>query len=370
MDTDLTRTATHTIVLDVMGADRGPATIVAGGLDAARRLGNKAHVIFVGRKEEIEPCFQEEKQLPKNFSVQHAEGEIPMTMAARDSVRVKNNSMKVGLKMVKSREGDAFVSPGNTGAVMANALLSLGRIEGVLRPAITSVFPTATGRPTVVLDVGANADCKPQHLSQFATMGSVYASVIFNLEAPRVGLISIGEEQSKGNELIFESRKLLERSKINFIGHVEGRDILAGTVDVAVIDGFTGNVLLKFGESIMPMLVKQMQRQIQTNLFSRVGAVLLLPFLRRLKNSLDYAEAGGAPLLGVDGNVIICHGSSNDRAISNAVVVAYEMARTGVKERIHDELVTNHFGQGNGTESKSQDTRDGVVYAAQHTDQR
>jgi glycerol-3-phosphate acyltransferase PlsX len=370
MDAGVTKTAKHKIVLDVMGADLGPSTIVGGGLMAAERFGEAIHVILVGRRPEIEEALRERKMLPKNISVQHADEEIRMTDAARDSVRVRNSSMAVGLRLVKSGEADAFVSPGNTGAVMANSLLILGRIEGVLRPAITSMFPTSTGRQTIVLDVGANADCKPQHMSQFAVMGSVYASVIFNLEAPRVGLISIGEEQSKGKELIFETYKLLEGSKINFVGNIEGRDILSGTIDVAVVDGFTGNILLKFGESIMPMLVKTMRRQVQTNLFSRVGASLLLPFLRRLKNSLDYAEAGGAPLLGVNGNVIICHGGSNEKAISSAVAVAFEMAEKGVKERIHDDLVTNHFGQTNGTDTKSQDTRDGIIYATSPSDQR
>ena len=366
----MTKTAKHTIVLDVMGADRGPSTIVDGGLLAAERFGDAVHIILVGRRNEIEVAVRERKELPKNFSIQHADEEILMTDAARDSVRVRNSSMAVGLRLVKSGEADAFVSPGNTGAVMANSLLILGRIEGVLRPAITSMFPTSTGRQTIVLDVGANADCKPQHMSQFAVMGSIYASVIFNLEAPRVGLISIGEEQSKGKELIFESHKLLEESKINFVGNIEGRDILSGTIDVAVVDGFTGNILLKFGESIMPMLLKSMRRQVQTNLFSRVGAVLLLPFFRRMKNSLDYAEAGGAPLLGVNGNVIICHGGSNEKAISSAIAVAFEMAEKGVRQRIHDDLVTNHFGHNNGTDAKSQNPRNGILYATTSTDQR
>ncbi|MFQ6009276.1 MAG: phosphate--acyl-ACP acyltransferase, partial [Candidatus Zixiibacteriota bacterium] len=201
-------------------------------------------------------------------------------------------------------------------------------------------------------------------------MGSVYSSVIFNHESPRVGLVSIGEERSKGNELIFNAQKLLKNSSINFVGNIEGRDILSGTTDVAVTDGFTGNILLKFAESIQPMLVKSIQRQVQTNIFSRFGVILLAPFLKRMKNRWDYAEAGGAPLLGVNGVVIICHGSSNTRAISNAVVAAYEMSAKGIEKRIHDELITNHFGQNNGSRNKSEDHRNGLLCATSPTDQR
>ena len=235
-----------------------------------------------------------------------------MHVAATDGVRMKDSSISVGVMEVKEKRADAFVSPGNTGAVMATALLRLGRIKGVMRPAITTLFPTSTGRPTIVLDAGANADCKPIHLSQFAVMGSVYASVVSRLEYPRVGLLSIGEERSKGNELIFNAQNLLKKSKINFVGNIEGRDILSGKIDVAITDGFTGNILLKFAESIKPMLVKSVQRQIQTNIFSRVGAMLLLPFLKRMRNTFDYAESGGAPLLGVNGIVVICHGQLKD----------------------------------------------------------
>jgi glycerol-3-phosphate acyltransferase PlsX len=199
-------------------------------------------------------------------------------------------------------------------------------------------------------------------------MGSVYASTLFNHEAPRVGLISIGEERSKGNELIFSAQRLLKNSRINFVGNIEGRDILSGTIDVAVTDGFTGNILLKFAESVQPLLVKAINRQIQTNVFSRLAVMLMLPFLRRMRNTFDYAEYGGAPLLGVNGVVIICHGSSNAKAITRAIVVANEMAMKQVTERIHDELITNHFGKHDAIKSKSQDCRDGVVYSAGSND--
>jgi glycerol-3-phosphate acyltransferase PlsX len=348
----MTTNGTYRVALDVMGADRGPQAIVEGGVLAARALGSRLHVTLVGRKEAIEEALSHYyRELPKNISVEHAEAEVPMHIAATDGVKIKDSSVAVGLRLVKDGEAAAFVSPGNTGAVMASSLLTLGRIEGVSRPAITAAFPTSSGKPSIVLDVGANADCKPMHLSQFAVMGSVYSSIAFNNDSPRVGLISIGEERSKGNELVFGAQELLKKSKINFVGNIEGRDILSGATDVAVTDGFTGNILLKFAESIQPMMVKAMTRQIQTNIFSRLGAYLMLPFLKRMRNAFDYAEYGGAPLLGVNGIVIICHGASSALAISNAIRLAFEMASKNIRERIHDELITNHFGKQNGSKN-------------------
>jgi phosphate acyltransferase len=359
-----------TVALDVMGADSGPNPIIEGGLDIARSLGGMIHVLFVGKQKQIEAALAHIKDIPKNISIRNADSEVTMHIAATDGVRMRDSSIAVGLRLVKDQEAQAFVSPGNTGAVMATSLLTLGRIEGVSRPAITAMFPTSEGRPTVVLDVGANADCKPLHLSQFAVMGSVYSSVVFHIPNPRVGLISIGEERSKGNDLIFGAQELLKSSNINFVGNIEGRDILSGATDVAVTDGFTGNILLKFAESIQPMFGKLIKRQIDTNIFSRMGVYLMHPFLRRLKRSLDYAESGGAPLLGVDGIVIICHGSSNSRAIFNAVKIAHEMWRNQVKQRIHDDLLTNHFGRENGSKNKRTDSRNGVIHTPESDDQR
>ena len=360
----------YTVALDVMGADSGVECIVEGGIVAAQRLGEKLQVILVGQEKVINDVLKKFDKIPPNVTIKNADDIVPMHISATEGARMRNSSVSVGLKLVKDKDAVAFISPANTGAVMATALLTLGRIEGVSRPAITALFPTSVGKPAVVLDVGANADCKPHHLAQFAVMGSVYAQVVLRNEFPRVGLISIGEERSKGNELIFNAGKILESSKINFIGNVEGRDILSGAVDVAVTDGFTGNILLKFAESIKPMLVKSMQRQIQTNIFSRVGAMLLLPFLKRMRNTFDYAESGGAPLLGVNGIVVICHGSSNSKAICNAISVAYQMASKKIKQRIHDDLITNHFGRNNGSENKSEDNRNGVVCSVPADDQR
>ncbi len=364
----MTSKTVHRIVLDVMGADLGKAEIIRGGIDAARQIGEDMQIIFVGRQDEIKEILQQEENLPVNVEVCHADDEVPMTISATEGVRMRKSSISVGLKLLKEQTAVAFISPGNTGAVMATSLITLGRIEGVSRPAITTVFPTSNDNPTVVLDVGANVDCKPIHLAQFAVMGSVYSSVVFQKESPRVGLLSIGEERSKGSELIFSAQKQLQDSKINFIGNIEGRDVLSGVVDVVVTDGFTGNILLKFAESIKPMLDKKVRRQLQTNIFSRMGAILLLPFLKRMRNTFDYSDRGGAPLLGVNGIVIICHGSSSAKAITNAVKAAYRMADKKIKQRIHDELITNHFGQSNG-KNKSQDNRDGIVCSNTANDQ-
>ena len=210
----MTESKRYTVVLDVMGSDSHEAVIIDGGVEAAKSMGDKIHVILVGKKDLITKRLNQWDNLPDNLTVEHAEEMIPMHVSASDGVRVKNSSVKIGLKLVSDGKADAFVSPGNTGAVMGTSLLTLGRIDGISRPAITGVFPTWTGLPTVVVDVGANADCKPIHLSQFAVMGSVYYSVVFGQESPRVGVVSIGEERSKGNELIFTAVPLSKISKL------------------------------------------------------------------------------------------------------------------------------------------------------------
>ena len=357
----MTEYSKQTVVLDVMGADFGPEAIIRGGLAAARSQVESLQLVLVGKKEQIDPILAAISDVPPNVTIEPAASEVPMTMTATDGVRIKDSSISIGLKLLRRKQADAFVSPGHTGAVMASSLLTLGRIHGVIRPAIAGAFPTSTGLPCVVLDVGANVDCKPQHLSQFAVMGAVYSQILFDTQNPRVGLISIGEERSKGNELIFGARKLLSESHINFVGNIEGRDVLAGLVDVAVTDGFTGNILLKFGESVLPFLRKAVEHQVQTNIFSRIGVTLMLPFLRRIKRAFDYAQVGGAPLLGVNGVVIICHGASNSVAISNAVRVAHDMARKRINECIHRELTANHFGKRHEPADESKNLRDRVV---------
>ncbi len=248
--------------------------------------------------------------------------------------RKRESSIAVGLDMQSRGEADAFVSAGNTGAVMAAALTTLGRIEGISRPAIVTLWPTQD-LPCVVLDVGANADCKPQHLFQFALMGQTYARDVLGREWPRVGLLSIGEEPSKGNELTIRTHALLAGSdRLNFVGNVEGRDVLRGAVDVVVCDGFTGNVLLKFGESLVDFLTGAVRREARASLRARLGALLMRSAFASMRRRLDYAEQGGAPLLGVDGIVIICHGSSSGKAIHNAIRAADRSVERDLRRRI------------------------------------
>ena len=333
------------IALDVMGADTPFSEIVRGGVTAARDIGGNFHLVLVGQSQEIHAELDKISKLPHNVVVKNADSIVPMGLPATEALRLRDSSISVGLQMVKDGKADAFVSPGNTGAVMASALVILGRIEGIFRPAIAGAFPTATDKPTLVLDVGANADCKPGYLSQFAIMGSIYYSVVFGANKPRVGLLSIGEERSKGNELIKSAQELLAESNIKFVGNIEGRDILSGEVDVVVTDGFTGNILLKFFESLQPMMVNAVVRQIRANIFSRFGLWLMFPFMNRMRDRFDYACSGGAPLLGVDGNVVISHGKSSERAITNAVKQAYNMITGQMQEQIRQNFSKNHSGQ-------------------------
>jgi glycerol-3-phosphate acyltransferase PlsX len=272
--------------------------------------------------------------------------------------------------MQKEKRANAFVSAGNTGAFMANAILICGRIEGINRPAIAGLFPTVNDRPTLVLDVGANVDCKPATLFQFGLMGSVYASLMTGNTSPRIGLLSIGEEKTKGNEQVVETYERFKQSGMNFVGNVEGRDILEGRADVVVCDGFVGNIILKFTESIEGFLTIKLRRQINKNLFSRLGAALLTPFLRRLRQTFDYSEYGGAPLLGVDGVCIVCHGSSSPKAIKNAVRVASDMVRHRICENIRDELVLFGNGIKNGQEAEGKNNRSRLIRSVAETDKR
>jgi len=237
---------------------------------------------------------------------------------------------------------DAVISAGNTGAVMANAVLTLGRLQGVSRPAIAAAMPNRLERWTLLLDVGANVDVKPDHILQFAQMGVSYAEDILKIQSPRVGLLSIGEESVKGNELTASSHELLARGKnMTFVGNVEGRDILEGTCDVVVCDGFIGNIILKFAESMKGFLESRLHKQISSNPFSKAGAILMGPFLRRMRRVFDYSEYGGAPLLGINGNCVISHGKSSAKAINNAVKIAVEMIRTDAKGHIKRRIAGN-----------------------------
>ncbi len=315
-----------------MGADLGAGVVVAGAVAAAREPGTA--VILVGQEAEVR------RHLPAggaDVCVVHAAEVVGMGESPSAALRrKKHSSIRVGLDLVKRGEADAFVSAGNTGAVMATALVVLGPLPGVERPAIAIVIPTKTGR-AVLLDAGANVDCKPRHLHQFAIIGSVYAQAVLGSVAPRVGLLSIGEEESKGNELTREAfRELEEDGALRFIGNVEGRHLFDGDVDVAVCDGFTGNVALKISEGVAGLVVSILREELTRDVWARAGALLMRRSLRRFKRRLDYAEYGGAPLFGVDGVCIIGHGRSSPNAIRNAIRVAGECVTKRVIDHIRD----------------------------------
>ncbi len=250
----------------------------------------------------------------------------------------KNSSLVTATRMVKEGEADACISAGNTGAYMTAGLLMTGRIKGIERPALTIILPTASGRATVVLDVGANMDAKPEHLVQYAMMGSIYAEKILGYDRPSVGLLSVGTEESKGNELTKKAFPLIKASKVNFIGNVEGRDVPYGVADVIVCDGFSGNVLLKVTEGVVGTIFDLLKKEFTSTFTSKMGALLLKPGLKRFKKQMDYAEYGGAPLLGLKGICIKAHGSSNATAIKNAIGQARKFVSLDVNELIKKEV--------------------------------
>ncbi|MBI3873402.1 MAG: phosphate acyltransferase PlsX, partial [candidate division Zixibacteria bacterium] len=264
----------------------------------------------------------------------HAPDVVRMNEQPTEVFRRKDSSVRVAMRMIKDGTGDAVVSTGNTGAVMAAGLADLGRLPGVSRPAIACLVPSEHGG-TLLLDVGANPVCKTHNLMEFAVMGSVYMESVINKTQPRVALLSIGEEPSKGTELTVSTHRALSALPLNFVGNIEGRDILSGRADVVVCDGFVGNIMLKFAESLQGFLTNAVRRQISRNYFSHFGAILMGPFLRRMKRTFDYAEYGGAPLLGLEGVCMICHGSSSPKAIKNAIW----SAATGAAHHVNQNIV-------------------------------
>lgn len=341
------------LALDVMGTDNGPGAIIAGGIEAARDFGNDTTITLVGKSDMIADELKKYSDLPGNLDIHHADGEVHMTDSPAEAVRRRDTSISELIRLHREGTVQAVVSPGNTGAVMGTAMLRLGRLREVKRPAIASFFPSVDGGTTVVLDVGANSDCRPLNLYQFAIMGSIVSGDMFDNNRPRIGLLSIGEERSKGNDLIVETHRRLEENKyLNFVGNIEGRDILMGKVDVVVTDGFVGNVVLKFAESIEEFLTTSIRRQVSTNIFSRVGALLMYPFLRRLRGTFDYSKTGGAPLLGINGVCIIAHGNSSSKAILGALRVAREMVSRQVNQKIETILLNGAKSPGDAIDFK------------------
>lgn len=310
------------IAVDAMGGDYAPREIVKGALEAIRQA--KQEVILVGDEELI----RREVELiqpdltggqSELLSIVHAPEVITMSDSPVVAVRRKKNSSLVrAVQLVKEGAADAVVSAGNTGAMMAAGVLLLGPIPGIDRPAIATMLPNKKGK-ALLLDAGANVDCKPVHLLQFGLMGYLYMQEIIGVKRPKVGLLSIGEEESKGNELTLAAFQLLQKAAVNFLGNVEGRDIFEGTADVIVCDGFTGNIVLKASEGMITALLAMAKEEIRRSLPAKIGMAMLMPALRSFWRKLDYAEYGGAPLLGLNGIVIICHGRSQARAIRNAV---------------------------------------------------
>ncbi len=344
-----------TIAVDAMGADRAPKPEVDGAILAARHY--DVEVLLVGqedliRKElRLHPLWQ---RLP--IEIVHASEVIGMHEKAAKAVRAKrDSSMRVGLRLVREGRAAGFVSAGNTGACMATAKMVLGALPGVDRPALAAVFPTAQGTATILIDVGANVDSKPENLQQFAIMGDVYFRTIFagsspTSEHPRVGLLSVGEEESKGNELTKEAFKLIKELPLNFVGNVEGRDLFNGKADVLVCDGFVGNVALKISEGMAETVRFLLRQSLQATITRQVGFMLSRQAFVDFKKRLDYSEYGGAPLLGVKGVCIISHGSSNGNAIKNAIRVASEFATSQMNAVIERELAAanSHLESPNG----------------------
>ncbi len=326
------------IALDAMGSDKAPDPEIKGAILAARQLDVRVHL--VGPEDLLRPKLREclkgysKHDRPAVFLVQASEW-ISMEDKAALAVRSKrDSSMRVGLKMVREGRAAGFVTAGNTGAAMATAKMVLGSLAGVDRPALATVLPTTVGRPCVLLDVGANVDSDPENLVQFAAMGYMYAKNVLGVANPRVGLLSIGEEESKGNALTRDTLPLLRERCLNFIGNVEGRDLYNGNADVVVCDGFVGNVAIKTTEGVVKLMTSGLRQSLKSTITSQVGALLSQKAFKAFKKTLDYTEYGGAPLLGVRGACVIGHGSSNDRAIYNGIRVAADYAGAEVNSGI------------------------------------
>jgi glycerol-3-phosphate acyltransferase PlsX len=316
------------IILDAMGSDKYPQPEIEGALSAAKLIEND--IILVGDEKLIHTKLNALAGDHKGISIVHAPEVVDMWDKPVESAKSKpNNSMAVGLGLVKEGYGNAFVTAGNTGGAMFNAMRVLGRIKGVQRPVLTSLFPTRK-TPCIVGDIGANADCRPEFLEQFAFLESVYAKNVLGNKNPRVGLLSNGEEAGKGNQLVKEAFQILSKNKINFIGNVEPKEIFGGEVDVVVCDGFTGNVFLKSSEAVAKMLMDILRVELMRTFTSKIGAFLAKPAFKNVKRLMDPGEVGAAPLLGVDGLVFIGHGRSDPRAIISALLMADKAIRTGL----------------------------------------
>lgn len=328
------------IAVDAMGGDRAPDVVVEGAIFAAQEF--KDEIILVGEKGLIEEKLKTFTNIPSKISVVHASETISMKEAPAASVRrKKDSSINVAVNLVKTGKADAIVSAGNTGAVVCAASLFLGILPEIYRPGISVLLPTLKG-VVQVIDVGANIDAKPEHLLQYGIMGSVYSSFVLKKKNPKVGLLNIGEEETKGTDFVKGTFSLLEKNKhINFIGNVEGRDIFVGECDVIICDGFLGNVVLKVSEGIADAIKEMLRRKLSSSIITKLGAFLSASAFKALKKEIDYSEYGGAPLLGIDGTCIIAHGGSSANAIKNAIRVARETLLQHVNQHIVETVRNN-----------------------------
>jgi glycerol-3-phosphate acyltransferase PlsX len=320
-----------------MGAEKGVGIVIEGALRAIEE-NPEIEVALVGDEVRIQDKIKSFSLAQIPFSIIHAPQVIEMSDSATTSLKTKrNSSVSVVVDLVKEGKVDGLVSAGNTGAVMATSLLKLGKLGGVKRPCLAAVFPTFDGGKVVILDVGANVDCRPEHLLQFAIMGSIYAYKVLERGRPRVGLLSIGAEENKGNELVLQTHKILRQSSLRFVGNIEGGDIMGGTVDVVVCDGFVGNVILKFAEGLAGTALAIVDKELKSFLLER-GGMVSGEGLERLKKDFDYAEYGGVPLLGVKGICVIAHGASSSKAIKNAILTSFQYAQGRINQDIETAL--------------------------------
>ncbi len=323
------------IALDAMGGDYAPDVTVAGAIEAVSEY--DVEVILVGDRDRLSEVLRDKRYPANRISIFHASEVAGMDESPVAVLRKKkDSSIRKAVELVKTGKADASVSAGHSGVTMAMALFLLGKVPGVDRPAIAAIMPSLTGH-FVILDAGANVDCKPENLLEFAHMGNAYYKAIFHEPSPKVALLSIGEEDTKGNELTKETFKLLKGSKgFNFTGNIEGKDVFAGHADVIVCDGFVGNIVLKTSEGLAETIIKMLKREIANVVTGKLGYLMIKPAIRNFKKRTDYDEYGGAPLLGINGTCIICHGRSSARALKNAIKYASEMAR----QRVHENIAT------------------------------
>lgn len=331
---------TITIAVDAMGGDSSPSAEVEGAALAAAEY--DVRVLLAGREDVLRPELERYADAGPAVEIIHASEVITMNDGAAKSLRTKrDSSIHVAVRAVREGRAQGFISAGNTGAIMAACLKTLGRAPGVYRPALAQLFPTLEGTWSVLVDVGANVDCSPEMLAQFAVMGEIYSKLICHCATPRVGILSIGEEEHKGNELTRMATPLLKRLPLNFIGNVEGRDLYSGTADVIVCDGFIGNVALKVSEGLVSAIRSMLKESLEKTPARKLGYVLARQAFEDFRKRVDYSEYGGAPLLGVKGICLICHGRSNANAIKNAIRVAAELARARVDRRIEQSLAAS-----------------------------